>query len=69
MIMTMLTLYRKTLGNEAIMHNVGQLAQVHNNLSYFQRSLGFYERYIATLSKSSVRTYQFSSQAIFSQVK
>ncbi len=69
MIMAMLTLYRGTLSGEPMNRNVGQLAQVHNNLSYFQRSLGCYERYIALLSKSNVSMYQFSSQAIFSQVK
>ncbi len=65
MVMAALQLYKKALDGK----NMCQLAQLHNNVCYFQKSLTYYEKTIATISKSNVSSYQFSSLALFTQSK
>eukprot|EP00830_Metopus_es_P014961 TRINITY_DN4152_c0_g1_i2.p1 TRINITY_DN4152_c0_g1~~TRINITY_DN4152_c0_g1_i2.p1 ORF type:complete len:626 (+),score=111.22 TRINITY_DN4152_c0_g1_i2:503-2380(+) len=69
MIMSVLQLYRKLLGTDETHKTMCQIAQMHNNISYFQKSLDYFEKYIGALSKSDVTSYQFSSLAIFTQLK
>jgi len=60
-------LYKKNLN--AGMHDIGQLAQAFNNIHYFQKSLGYYEKYIASIAMADISSYQFSSLASFTQLK
>ena len=62
-------LYKKTLTTETAIQNMGQLAQLHNNVCYFQKSLGGYEKYIASIGKADISSFQFSSLATFTQLK
>jgi len=69
MIMPIQELLRKAIGPEGGCISMGQLAQMHNNIHFFQKSLSHFEKYIGSVGKADVSQYQFSALSTFTQLR